>query len=158
MVEVFTLIGGLAAMMQLAGSVVELTKELRVCVRTIRSAPKEIEYFILQTYIFTNLLCYFHEVAKGSAAVMNENPKAKRARMRGFAYLVRRFIDIKGADTASLNTLWARLLCLWKRLDVPELHLNLQSAIANSQYEPTMKPVYMYVAWLNALVRFVFNC
>ncbi|KAI1800682.1 hypothetical protein F4811DRAFT_556618 [Daldinia bambusicola] len=143
MAEALTLIGGLAAIMQLAGSVVKLTKELRVCVRTIRSAPKEIEDFILQTSIFTDLLCYFHEVAKESAAVMNENSKAKRAKVvrqilrqcksvkRGFAHLVRRFIDINGADTASLNTLWARLMWLWKRPDVPELRLNLQSAIAN---------------------------
>ncbi|KAI0844690.1 hypothetical protein F5Y00DRAFT_273615 [Daldinia vernicosa] len=143
MAEALTLIGGLAAIMQLAGSVVKLTRDLRVCVRAIRSAPKEIRYFILETSIFTDQLCYFHEVAKESAAVMSEHSKAKRAELvqkilrqcksvkRGFARLVQRFIDINGADTALLNTFWARLLWLWKRPDVPELRLNLQSAIAN---------------------------
>ncbi|KAI1481206.1 hypothetical protein F4774DRAFT_61290 [Daldinia eschscholtzii] len=81
MAEALTLIGGLAAIMQLAGSMVKLTKELRVCVRTIRSAPKEIRYFMLETSIFTDQLCYFHDVAKESAAVMNENSKAKRAEL-----------------------------------------------------------------------------
>ncbi|KAI0108137.1 hypothetical protein F4814DRAFT_426923 [Daldinia grandis] len=143
MAEALTLIGGLTAIMQLAGSVVKLTRKLRVCVRAIRSAPKEIRYFILETSIFTDQLCYFHELAKKSAAAMNEDSKAKRAELvqkilrqcksvkRGFARLVQRFIDVNGADTTPLNTFWARLLWLWKRPDVPELRLNLQSAIAN---------------------------
>lgn len=143
MAEALTLIGGLAAIMQLAGSVVKLTRDLRVCERTIRSAPKEIRYFILETSIFTDQLCYFYELANKSAAVMNEHSKAKRAELvqkilrqcksvkRGFARLVRRFIDVNGVDTAPLNTFWARLLWLWKRPDVPELRLNIQSAIAN---------------------------
>ncbi|KAI1653352.1 hypothetical protein F4813DRAFT_259566 [Daldinia decipiens] len=143
MTDPLTLIGGLAAIMQLAGSVVKLTRELRVCVRAIRSAPKEIEGFILETSIFTDHLCYFHEVAKESAAVMSEHSKAKRAELiqkilrqcksvkRGFARLVQCFTDVNGVDTAPLNTFWARLLWLWKRPDVPELRLNLQSATAN---------------------------
>ncbi|KAI8957264.1 hypothetical protein F5Y11DRAFT_98352 [Daldinia sp. FL1419] len=106
MPDPFTLIGGLAAVMQLAGTVVKPTKDLRVCVRTIRSAPKEIRYLILEISISTDQLCYFHEVANESAASISENSKAKRAELvrkiprwcksirRGFDDLVRRFINI----------------------------------------------------------------
>ncbi|OTB15162.1 hypothetical protein K445DRAFT_124257 [Daldinia sp. EC12] len=178
MAEALTLIGGLAAIMQLAGSVVKLTKELRVCVRTIRSAPKEIRYFMLETSIFTDQLCYFHDVAKESAAVMNENSKAKRAELiqkilrqcksvkREFARLVRQFININGRDTTPLSTFWARLLWLWKRPDVAGLRLNLQSAIANVTllcilfaYEESKRKdadsEKLYVVWLDKLT---FNC
>ncbi|KAI0137953.1 hypothetical protein F4776DRAFT_670928 [Hypoxylon sp. NC0597] len=140
MAEALTLIGGLAAIMQLSGSLVKLTKNLVVCVRTIRSAPKEIEGFILETQIFTAELCYFHDLAKESVNHLSEKFKAKRAELvqkiarqcrfvrRGFARLVRLFTEINSPGTAILL---ARILWLWKKPDVPELRLSIQSATAN---------------------------
>ncbi|KAI1416269.1 hypothetical protein F5Y13DRAFT_186521 [Hypoxylon sp. FL1857] len=143
MAEALTLIGGLAAIMQLSGSLVRLTKDLVVCVRTIRSAPKEIEGFILETQIFTAELYYFHDLAKESAKDLDEKFKAKRAELvqkiarqcrfvrRGFSRLVKLFIEINGPGTAPFNNILARILWLWKKPDVPELRLSIQSATAN---------------------------
>ncbi|OTA70523.1 hypothetical protein K449DRAFT_428064 [Hypoxylon sp. EC38] len=143
MAEALTLIGGLAAIMQLSGSLVRLTKDLVVCVRTIRSAPKEIEGFILETQIFTAELYYFHDLAKESAKNLKEKFKAKRAELvqkiarqcrfvrRRLKRLVRLFIEINGPSTAPFNTFLARILWLWKKPDVPELRLSIQSATAN---------------------------
>ncbi|KAI0842612.1 hypothetical protein F5Y06DRAFT_292545 [Hypoxylon sp. FL0890] len=143
MAEALTLIGGLAAIMQLSGSLVKLTKDLVVCVRTIRSAPKEIEGFILETQIFTAELYYFHDLAQESAKNSNQKFKAKRAELvqkiarqcrfvrRGFAHLVKLFVEINGPSAAPFNTFLARILWLWKKPDVPELRLSIQSATAN---------------------------
>ncbi|KAI2618175.1 hypothetical protein GGR54DRAFT_648668 [Hypoxylon sp. NC1633] len=143
MAEALTLIGGLSAITQLTGSLMKLTRELVECMRTIRSAPKEIEYFVLETSIFTDQLGYFHDLAKESTGGVDEKLRAKRAILvqkiarqckfvkRGFRRLVRSFIDIYGFYTVPFNTLRARILWLWKKPDVPELRLSLQSATAN---------------------------
>ncbi|KAI1142566.1 hypothetical protein F5Y05DRAFT_231182 [Hypoxylon sp. FL0543] len=143
MADPFSLIGGLAAIMQLSGSLVKLTKNLLYCMRTIRSAPEEIEAFILETQLFTDHLFYFHDLAKESTEKLNQEFKAKRAVLiqkivrqckfvrRGFARLVRRFIEINGSGTAPFKTLWARILWLWKKPDVLEVRLSILSATSN---------------------------
>ncbi|KAI6090008.1 hypothetical protein F4821DRAFT_46492 [Hypoxylon rubiginosum] len=143
MAEALSLIGSLSAIMQLTGYLVKSTRELVACVETIRSAPKEIEYFILETSIFTDQLRYFHDLAKDSTEKLDEKFKAKRASLvrkivrqcrlvkRGFSRLVRRFIEVNGTGTAPFNALRARILWLWKKPDLPELRLSLQSATAN---------------------------
>ncbi|KAI4866706.1 hypothetical protein F4820DRAFT_415876 [Hypoxylon rubiginosum] len=143
MAEALSLIGSLSAIMQLAGYLMKSTRELIACVNTIRSAPKEIEYFILETSIFTDQLRYFHDLAKDSTEKLDEKFKAKRALLvrkivrqcrlvgRGFSPLVKRFVEVNGTGTEPFNTLRARILWLWKKPDVPELRLSLQSATAN---------------------------
>ncbi|KAI0885437.1 uncharacterized protein GGS22DRAFT_129188 [Annulohypoxylon maeteangense] len=143
MAEALTLIGGLAAIMQLSGTMVNLTGNLRTCVNTIRSAPKEIESFILETSVFTDLLCYFHDITKELADKLDRRFDATRVALirkitgqcevvkDGFAHLVARFGEINSAHAAPFNTLWVRILWLWKKPDVPELRLSIQSAIAN---------------------------
>ncbi|XXH03819.1 C-24(28) sterol reductase [Hypoxylon texense] len=143
MAEALSLIGSLSAIMQLTGYLVKSTRELVACVETIRSAPKEIDYFILETSIFTDQLRYFHDLAKDSTEKLDENFKAKRAKLvhkivrqcslvrRGFSRLVKRFVEVNGTGTEPFNTLRARILWLWKKPDVPELRLSLQSATAN---------------------------
>ncbi|KAI1773427.1 hypothetical protein F4818DRAFT_109063 [Hypoxylon cercidicola] len=143
MAEALSLIGGLSAIMQLAIYLVKSTKKLGDCVETIRSAPKEIKYFILETSIFTDQLRYFHDLAKDSAEKLDEKFKAKRARLvhkivrqcrfvrRGFSRLVKRFVEINDTGTTPFSTLRVRVLWLWKKPDVPELRMSLQSATAN---------------------------
>lgn len=147
MAEALTLIGGLAAIMQLSGSMIQLTRTLRKCVDTICSAPKEIESFILETSIFTAQLGYFHSLTKEFATRLNQNYKTTRADLirkiarqcelvkDGFAHFVQRFVEINNFDhdsnLAPFHTPWARFLWLWKKPDIPELRLSIQSAISN---------------------------
>ncbi|KAI2467551.1 hypothetical protein F4781DRAFT_307930 [Annulohypoxylon bovei var. microspora] len=143
MAEALTLIGGLAAIMELSGTMVKLTRDLRVCVNTIRSAPKEIESFILETSIFTDLLCYFHNLTKEFANKLDQKFEATRAGLvrkiarqcelvkEGFAHLVARFVEINDPNLVPFNTFWVRIIWLWRKPDVPELRLSIQSATAN---------------------------
>ncbi|KAI0164375.1 hypothetical protein GGR52DRAFT_118546 [Hypoxylon sp. FL1284] len=143
MAEALSLIGSLSAIMRLTGYLVKSTRELVACVETLRSAPKEIEYFILETSIFTDQLRYFYDLAKKSTEKLNERRKAERASLvqkiarqckfvrRGFSRLVTRFIQVNGTGNTPFDTLRARIMWLWKKPDVPELRLSLQSATAN---------------------------
>ncbi|KAI0386767.1 hypothetical protein F5Y04DRAFT_275216 [Hypomontagnella monticulosa] len=143
MAEALALIGSLAAIMQLTDTFAKLAKDLVVCVRTMRAAPEEIKGLLLEISIFTDLLYSFHDQAEKSTSKMDAKAKARRGNLvqkierqckfvkRGFARLVRRFVEINTPDSVPLNALWARILWLWKKPDVPELRLSLQSATVN---------------------------
>ncbi|KAL7623167.1 hypothetical protein AAE478_006848 [Parahypoxylon ruwenzoriense] len=136
MAEALVIIGGLSAIVQLTGCLMKLTKELRACISTLRSAPEEIKSFILETSIFTESLMRFHGLASESQKTGRDPLVRKIVRQcryvkRGFTDLVNRFIEVNGADTLSLNSLRARILWFLKKPDVQGLRMSLQSAIAN---------------------------
>ncbi|KAI1500786.1 hypothetical protein F5X99DRAFT_226953 [Biscogniauxia marginata] len=142
MAEPVVALSGLSAILHLSSILVKLTKELRICAETIHSAPKEIMIFIRETTNFTGLLNYFYDVARDATENVETGLRARRARLvrrisqqcdyvsRGIEELVRRFAELSGGGSSSLQNLWARIMWLLKKPDVEGLRLSLQSAMA----------------------------
>ncbi|KAI5860301.1 hypothetical protein GGS23DRAFT_599670 [Durotheca rogersii] len=143
MTEALARVSGLTAIVQLTGCMIRLTKDLRVCMKTVRSAPKEIEYFIRETSIFTDQLRYFYSLVGESAGESDGKHKRGRASLvrkivrqcryieRDYTDLVNCFVEVNGADTSPFHSIRARILWTWRKPDVPGLRLSLHSATAN---------------------------
>ncbi|KAI1081444.1 hypothetical protein F5B20DRAFT_65038 [Whalleya microplaca] len=143
MAEVLGIIGGISAIVHLTEDFIKLTRELADYLENIRSAPKEIEYFLHETSIFTALLYYFQQTAGDVAEKLDDKLKQKRTKLvrmigrqcnvvkGGFADLVKRFKQVNGTEISPVDALWARILWLLKKPDVVGLRLSLESAKAN---------------------------
>lgn len=55
--------GGIAAFIQIAETLIKLTKELRTCIRKIQYAPKEVADLHLEALNFSASLQWFHDLA-----------------------------------------------------------------------------------------------
>lgn len=78
MTEPLGVIGAVAAVSQITGDVVKLTTKLRRCIRQVRSAPNDVEEFILETSSFTGLLNSFVKIASHSCQNLGSEKMAER--------------------------------------------------------------------------------
>lgn len=63
MAEILVVTGGIASFIQIAETLMKLTKELRKCIRNIRYAPKEVTHLRLEASNFSLSLQWFHDLA-----------------------------------------------------------------------------------------------
>ncbi|KAI0006573.1 hypothetical protein F4779DRAFT_644156 [Xylariaceae sp. FL0662B] len=143
MAEVLGIIGGISAIVHLTEDFIKLTRELSDYLENIRSAPKEVEYFLHETSIFSALLYYFQEAAGDAAEKLDVKLKEKRTKLvrmierqcklvkGGFADLVKRFKQVNGTDISPIDAFWARIVWLMRKPDIVGLRLSLESAKAN---------------------------
>ncbi|KAI0024133.1 hypothetical protein F4780DRAFT_637660 [Xylariomycetidae sp. FL0641] len=138
MAEVLAIAGGLSAFFQIASTLAKTVKGLRLSVKMIRYAPKEIESFVSEATIFKGLLLRFYYAAEASCG-KDEKLKAQREKqirpilkqcrvvLKEAAYLKERF-EFATEGVVDLPLILAMRWWIVKP-DVDDIRLGLQQAI-----------------------------
>ncbi|TRX95747.1 hypothetical protein FHL15_003301 [Xylaria flabelliformis] len=140
MAEPLAIIGAVAAVSQVTGDLVKLTTHLRHYLKVIRSAPEEVQAFVIETSNFTGLLNFFTELAEHPVKDIERREQKKRdkrisrvedqcAYVRGkMEYLVDRFAGLANGNLTALESLVERIKYLLDKPDIKDLRLSVQSA------------------------------
>ncbi|KAI0864906.1 hypothetical protein F4860DRAFT_383154 [Xylaria cubensis] len=115
MAEPLAILGAVAAVSQVTGDLVKLTTRLRHCLKVIRSAPEEVQAFVIETSNFTGLLNFFTELAEHTVQDIGRREQRKRDNrisrvkdqctyVRGkMKYLVNRFAGLADGNLTALG-------------------------------------------------------
>lgn len=88
MADPLTIVGGIAAVIQIAEALTCLTSELRTCIRTVRYAPQEVQQFHLDLSNFSASLRMFYKQSNTWLEDLDESPE-KETRKEHIAGLIR---------------------------------------------------------------------
>ncbi|KAI0551559.1 hypothetical protein F4679DRAFT_538359 [Xylaria curta] len=80
MAEPLAILGAVAAVSQVTGELVKLTTHLRHYLKIVRSAPEEVQAFVMETSNFTGLLNFFTELAESPVKDSGRREQRKRER------------------------------------------------------------------------------
>lgn len=140
MADPLTIVGGLASIIQIADALTRLSSELRHCIRTIRSAPREVQHFSLDLTNFTaSLRMFYNHCATWLDGLDDSVDKNERkehiagiirecdAVEEGFDQLLRRFFPEPSTIMVFLTPI-DRIRWYFRKSQVVGLKLSLESA------------------------------
>ncbi|KAI1742698.1 hypothetical protein F4680DRAFT_24434 [Xylaria scruposa] len=140
MAEPLAILGAVAAVSQVTGELVKLTTHLRHYLKVVRSAPEEVQAFVMETSNFTGLLNFFTELAESPVKDIGRRERRKREGRISMVqnqctyvcdkmeYLVDRFAGLARGDLTPLESLVERIRYLLDKPDIKDLRLSVQSA------------------------------
>ncbi|KAI0152940.1 hypothetical protein GGR57DRAFT_513465 [Xylariaceae sp. FL1272] len=134
-------LGSVAAIVQLTGLLINTTTELRHYINSIRKAPEEIEYFMLETSNFIGLLHFFSRTTKGYLQTL-DTQRVKETEtlvwnierqcthvLDGIEDLTSRFEELARGDMHPIQKLLNAIKFIFDKPDVSKLKLDLQLAL-----------------------------